>query len=354
MNLYSERFDAQVDGQKTALFTLKNSNGMEASITNYGGKVVSLIVPDKFGNWNDVVLGFSSIEAYLSANEAYFGALIGRYGNRIAQGKFVLNNQEYQLETNNGAHHLHGGKKGFNAVVWNAVQINDTTLELSYLSPDGEEAYPGNLTVKVIYQLTEDNALRIDYEAETDAPTFVNLTHHSFFNLAGEASGNIHHHILTIHANSYTPVDVGLIPTGEILPVKGTSFDFTNPKAIGKDIESDDFQLQLGNGYDHNFVLNGIIKNEEGLQLAASVVEPDSGRKMEVWTTEPGIQLYSGNFLQGKDIGKSGKAYDFRTAFCLETQHFPDSPNQASFPPTLLLPGQIFKSTTLYQFSISE
>jgi aldose 1-epimerase len=344
-------FNMTLNGQDIQIFRLTNANGLIADITNYGGKVVRLMVPDRNGKLEDVVLGFDDIEGYLNAKEPYFGALIGRYGNRIAKGKFSLNGKEYILATNNGENHLHGGKKGFNAVVWNARQIDEQTLELDYLSTDGEEGYPGNLQVKVVYQLTNDNDLLITYSASTDAPTVVNLTHHSFFNLSGNLSESIHDNILTIHADEYTPVDNGLIPTGEIAPVEGTPFDFRKPNPIGKDIDIDHGQLTFGRGYDHNFVLSGQPSDDKGMKLAAAVVEPVSGRTMEVWTTEPGLQFYSGNFLNGQDTGKGGIAYLFRSAFCLETQHFPDSPNQSHFPSTVLLPGKTWVSKTRYHFN---
>lgn len=354
-NAFSERdqkdFNMMLNGQDIQIFRLTNANGLSADITNYGGKVVRLMVPDRNGKSEDIVLGFDNIEGYLNAKEPYFGALIGRYGNRIAKGKFSLNGKEYILAINNGENHLHGGKKGFNAVVWNARQIDEQTLELDYLSPDGEEGYPGNLQVKVVYQLTDENDLLITYSASTDAPTVVNLTHHSFFNLSGLPNQNIHDHILTIYADEYTPVDEGLIPTGEITPVEGTPFDFRKAKPIGKDIGADHEQLTFGKGYDHNFVLSGQQTDDKGMKLAAAVVEPVSGRAMEVWTTEPGLQFYSGNFLNQQDTGKGGIAYPFRSAFCLETQHFPDSPNQAHFPSTVLLPGKTWMSKTRYHFS---
>lgn len=357
-------FETTIDGKKTSLFTLRNKNGMEASITNYGGKVVSLLVPDRNGKMADVVLGFSSIQEYLKAKEPYFGALIGRYGNRIAKGSCIVDGQVLKLATNNGENHLHGGKVGFNAVVWDAKQINAQTLELTYLSKDGEEGYPGNLRVKVIYELTDSNELKISYEATTDKTTIVNLTHHSFFNLHGEGNGTINDHLLMINADNYTPVGEGLIPKGKIAKVEGP-FDFRKAKAIGQDlydfsnpVNSDghavDFisgekkQLEFANGYDHNFVLKHI---SSGLCQAARVEEPISGRVMEVWTTEPGLQFYGGNFLNGADVGKSGKPYLFRSAFCLETQHFPDSPNHSNFPSTVLRPGETYHSLCIYRFS---
>ena len=346
-------FETTIDGKKTALFILKNKNGMEAAITNYGGKVVSLTAPDKDGNFADVVLGFSGIKGYLDAKEVYFGALIGRYGNRIAKGKFTLDGQQYTLAVNNGANHLHGGKKGFNAVVWDAVQTDGHTLELSYLSADGEEGYPGNLKVKVVYQLTDSNELKVEYTATTDKNTVVNLTHHSFFNLAGEGNASINDHVLMINADKYTPVDAGLIPTGELVPVAGTPFDFRVAKAITKNIFVPNTQLEYGRGYDHNFVLIKSTVNAAGLSLAAQISEPISGRTMQVWTNEPGLQFYGGNFLNGADVGKSGKPYLFRTAFCLETQHFPDSPNQRNFPSTVLKPGETYHSVCIYKFGVN-
>jgi aldose 1-epimerase len=345
-------FFSVVDGKQVQLFTLKNRDGLHADITNYGGKVVALFVPDRDGEFSDIVQGFDDINGYLNAKESYFGALIGRYGNRIAHGKFSLDGREYTLATNNGTHHLHGGPKGFHAVVWEGLQKDDQTLELSYLSPDGEEGYPGNLRVKVVYQLTEDNVLRINYEAETDAATAINLTHHSFFNLSGDLGSSINNHILNIYADAYTPVDEGLIPTGVIEPVDNTPFDFRRPKTIGKDLETEHPQLLFGKGYDHNFVLSKKNSSVDGLRQAARVSEPQSGRLMDVWTSEPGLQFYGGNFLKGEDIGKGGIAYPFRSAFCLETQHFPDSPNQPTFPSTLLRPGEVYKSTTEYRFDI--
>jgi aldose 1-epimerase len=331
------------------VYTLVNNNGASAQITNYGGIVLSLNVPDRAGNLGDVVLGFDTLEEYVAGN-IYFGALIGRYGNRIAHGKFRLNGVEYTLAQNNGPNSLHGGLKGFDRVLWNARLFDSPdgpALELTYLSPDGEEGYPGNLTVRVIYTFTHDNALKLDYTATTDQDTVVNLTHHSFFNLAG--TGDILDHILTINADRFTPVDETLIPTGELRPVAGTPFDFTRPTPIGLRIDQADEQLACGLGYDHNWVLN----NSDGsLALAARVLEPGSGRVMEVYTTEPGLQFYSGNFLDGSVTGKGGQAYQQRTGFCLETQHFPDSPHQPHFPSTVLKAGQTYTSTTLYKFSV--
>ena len=345
-------FDTLIDGERVNLYFLKNSQGLEAAITNYGGKVVSLLVPDKNGKVADVVLGFSNIKDYLSPGAPYFGALIGRYGNRIANGSCTLNGDKLQLTVNNGVNHLHGGTKGFNAVVWKANRVDGQTLELSYLSKDGEQGYPGNLEVKVVYALTDSNELRITYEATTDKPTYVNLTHHSFFNLQGEGNGNIGSHRMLINADAFTPVGEGLIPTGQILPVAGTAFDFRNGKAIENDLYLNDEQLSFGKGYDHNFVLNQpSAPSTKSLHFAARVEEPLSGRVMEVWTNEPGLQFYGGNFLNGNSIGKSGKPYLYRSAFCLETQHFPDSPNHPEFPSTLLNPAEVYRSTCIYKFS---
>jgi aldose 1-epimerase len=342
-------FGGELDGKKVELFTLKNATGVVTQITNYGGRVVNLFVPDKDGNFEDIVLGYSSLNGYLGSNEIYYGTLIGRYGNRIANGKFMLNDSVYTLATNNGPNHLHGGIKGFNNVVWDAVQQDDRTLLLSYLSVDGEEGYPGNLQVNVTYELTDDNELKIQYWATTDKPTHVNLTHHSFFNLKGAGNGEVNDHQLMLNADYYTPVDEGLIPTGEITPVQGTPFDFRSLTVIGERIEQDDQQLVYGLGYDHNWVLNAA---SEGLTLAAKVVEPASRRKMEVYTNEPAIQFYGGNFLNGSDIGKYGKTYAYRGAFCLETQHYPDSPNQPAFPSTLLNPGEEYYSVCVYKFGV--
>ena len=342
-------FDTSINGKKTTLYFLKNKNGLIATITNYGGKVVSLLVPDRSGKLADIVLGFSNIQDYLKGGP-YFGALIGRYGNRIANGHFTIDGKPYQLATNNGDNHLHGGKVGFNAVVWDAKQTGPHSLELTYLSPDGEEGYPGNLHVTVIYDLTDSNELMISYHANTDKPTIVNLTHHSYFNLQGEGNGTINDHILTIHSDRYTPVDEGLIPTGELAKVAGTPFDFRTPKAIGRDLYTPNEQLDKAKGYDHNFIIARNYPDSRNLVLAATVEEPISGRVMEVWTTEMGMQFYGGNFLTGKDVGKSGKPYLFRSAFCLEAQHFPDAPNQPNFPSTILRPGETFHSLCIYKF----
>ncbi|MBE7555755.1 MAG: galactose mutarotase [Anaerolineales bacterium] len=331
------------------IFTLTNKNGVSTKITNYGGIVMSLNVPDKTGQFGDVVLGFDTVEAYLKPHP-YFGALIGRYGNRIANGKFTLEGKDYSLAQNDGPNSLHGGLKGFDKVIWDAKPVDTpdgSALELTYLSKDGEEGYPGNLLVKVIYTLTHDDALRIDYTATSDETTVINLTHHSYFNLAGAGNGDILDHDVLLNAARFTPVNETLIPTGELRPVSGTPFDFTQPAKIGLRINQDDQQLKFGLGYDHNWVLNSA---DGGLALAAHVSEPGSGRIMEVWTTEPGIQFYSGNFLDGSNVGKGGKIYQHRYGFCLETQHFPDSPNQPNFPSTVLKASQTYTSTTVYKF----
>ena len=342
-------FGTTKDGKPVEIYTLTNSRGSEATIITYGGAVVSLKVPDKQGKVGDVVLGFDSIASY-EKHTAYFGALIGRYGNRIAKGKFTLDKHEYTLATNNGENHLHGGVKGFDKVVWTAKSSTDkkgANLELTYLSADGEEGYPGNLNVKVVYTLTEDNQLKIVYSATTDKTTVVNLTHHSYFNLAG--SGDILKHQLMLKADRYTPTDKRSIPTGELASVAGTPFDFRKETAIGARIDQDDEQLKFGRGYDHNFVLT---RKGKGVELAARVYEPTSGRVMDVLTTEPGIQFYSGNFLDGSIPGKGGKSYPFRSGFCLETQHYPDSPNRPNCPSTTLKPGQKYTQTTIYAFSV--
>ncbi len=344
-------FSDVLNGKQVKLYTLENKNGVAAQITNYGGRVVSLWVPDKKGNFADIVTGYETLDGYLNSNEIYFGALIGRYGNRIAKGKFVINDTIYSLVQNNGKNHLHGGRKGFNDVIWDALQPDGQTLVLTYLSPHLEEAYPGNLSVKVQYQLTDNDELKIEYWASTDRVTYINLTHHSFFNLKGDGSGTINDHVLQINADYYTPVDKELIPTGEIATVEGTPMDFRNPVAIGKRVNDDFEQLKFGEGYDHNWVLN---RSQSGLNFAARVTEPASGRTLEVYTNEPGLQFYGGNFLNGKDIGKKGRVYTHRSSFCLETQHFPDSPNQPDFPSAMLSPGEEYYSICVYKFGVIE
>ncbi len=343
-------FQQMMDGKKTDLYILKNKNNMQAAITNYGGRLVSLLVPDKDNKMVDVSIGFDSVQQYKTSTEPYFGATIGRYGNRIAKGKFSLDGKQYSLFTNNGPNTLHGGKKGFQYVVWDAKEIGDSILELSYLSKDMEEGYPGNLQVKVIYQLTDSNELKIGYEATTDKKTVVNLTNHAFFNLNG--SGTINKHVLFINADNYTPVDSTLIPTGKIEPVSNTPFDFRTATAIGKNVDANDEQIKNGKGYDHNFVLN---KNTaSGLNHAATITADKTNIVMEVYTQEPGIQFYGGNFMQSKNTMKGGAQDDFRTAFCLETQHFPDSPNQPGFPSTVLEPGKVYSTSSVYRFSVKK
>lgn len=344
-------FDKTIEGNTVTLFGLVNNNGMLTEITNYGGRVVSLWVPDKDDKYTDIVLGYDSLNGYLSSNEGYYGAIIGRYANRIAKGRFSLNNVEYTLAINNGENHLHGGKNGFNNVVWEAKLIDNSTLELTYNSADGEEGFPGNLNIKVVYQLTDENELKVEYWATTDKSTPVNLTHHSFFNLHGDGRGSINDHIVQINANNYTPVNKSLIPTGTLAAVKGTPMDFRIPKAIGRDLDKASAQLEYGNGYDLNWILN---QNPKGLNFAARVEEPATGRVMEVYTNEPGMQFYGGNFLNGSDIGKNNRPYKSQEALCLETQHYPDSPNQASFPNTILNPGEEYYSVCIYKFSITE
>ena len=340
-------FERTIDGKKTELFILKNKNGAEAAITNYGAHLISLLVPDKDGKITDVVLGFDDIEGFQKAAGAYYGATIGRYGNRLAKGKFTLDGKEYTLFTNNGPNTLHGGKKGFDSMVWDAKQTDSATVELSYLSKDMEEGFPGNLKVKVIYTLTDDNALKISYEATTDKTTVVNLTNHAYFNLNGQGTGSVLEHSVKIDADAYTPVDSTLIPIGKIEPVKGTPFDFTAAATIGSRIEQDNIQLKDGKGYDHNYVLN---KHDISTPIA-TVVGDKSGIKMEVFTEEPGMQFYTGNFMNGTNTLKGGAKDEHRTAFAMETQHYPDSPNQPAFPSTVLKPGAVYKTVTIYKFS---
>lgn len=343
-------FQDTIDGEVTDLFVLKNNNGMSVSITNYGGRIVSLIVPGRDGKPTDVVVGMKSLKEYKNSTEPYFGALIGRVGNRIANGKFVLDGTEYSLDTNNGPNCLHGGYKGFQYVVWDVINVNDSTLLLSYSSKDGEQGLPGNLKVEVEYMITSANELTINYQGITDKATPVNLTNHAFFNLNGEGKGTILNHLLEIKASSFTPVDSTLIPTGEIASLDGTVFDFRKPTPIGQRIQQEDEQLAYGLGYDHNYALD---KKENGaFSLAAKVIGDISGVVMEVHTTEPGLQFYSGNFMQSKNTFKSGVKDEFRTAFCLETQHFPNAVNQPNFPSIIKSPNTVFKSTSVYAFSV--
>lgn len=348
-----EPFGTTTDGKPVEIYTLRNANGVEARVTNYGGIIVSLKVPDRNGKLDDVVLGYDSISGYLKESP-YFGALIGRYGNRIAKGHFTLDGQTYTLPINNAPNSLHGGLKGFDKVVWHAEPFDSTGkrgLVFTYTSADGEEGYPGTLQARVTYTLNDDNELIFDYHATTDKATPVNLTQHSYFNLAGAGKGDILKEVVTIDADRFTPIDSTLIPTGELRPVEGTPFDFRTPTPIGARIEQQDQQLLFGHGYDHNFVLNKPA-SATGPTFAARAVDPGSGRVMEVSTTEPGLQFYSGNFLDGTLIGKGGVAYQHRYGFAMETQHFPDSPNQPSFPSTILRPGDEYNSRTIYKFSV--
>lgn len=343
MEVKKKSFGRLPDGQEVEIYTLTNANALKARLMTYGATLVSLEVPDRNGNLADITLGHDSLEGYLRASP-YFGCVVGRYGNRIAKGRFTLNGVKYELATNDGQNHLHGGIKGFDKVVWKAEPVQEeggVGIKFEYLSKDGEEGYPGNLSCTVIYKLTNNNELKIIYEAATDKATPVNLTHHSYFNLAGQGEGDILGHELMLNANYYTPVDEGLIPTGEIRSTKGTPWDFTKPKAIGAEI------AKVKGGYDHNFVLN----SEEGeLTLAARLLHPGSGRTMEIYTKEPGIQFYSGNFLDGSITGKSGKVYRKHYGLCLETQHFPDSPNKPNFPSAILNPNETYKSLTVHKF----
>ncbi len=347
----AKNFQTTIDGKQTNLYVLKNGN-MQVAITNYGARIVSIIVPDKNGNPTDVAVGYDAVQPYAEGGDTYFGAIVGRYGNRIAKGKFKLDGKEYTLATNNGANHLHGGNKGFSREVWDAQQPNDSTLVLNYISKDGEEGYPGNLNAKVTYTVLSNDELKIDYEATTDKNTVLNLTNHTYFNLNGQGSGTINNHSVMINASTYTPVDSTLIPTGKLEPVKGTPLDFTTPTAIGARVnDSSNQQIKFGHGYDHNFVLNtkGNITAK-----AAEVTGDESGIVMDVYTLQPGLQFYVGNFMDGSHTIKGGRKDDYRTAFCMETQHYPDSPNQPNFPSTELKPGQQYKTSTIYAFSVKK
>ena len=340
---FTERPFGTAEGQQITEYTITNPSGIQVSIMNYGGTVTKLLTPDKNGKLGDVVLGYDTLGGFLQTGNPYFNALIGRYGNRIAAGKFTLDGQAYTLAGNNNGNSLHGGNKGYDKVVWTAKKLSDSSLQLNYLSKAGEEGYPGNLNVQVVYTLTPDNGLKLDYTATTDKATPVNLTSHCYFNLSAGADSTILNHQLEIAADKYTPVNAQLIPTGKIEDVKGGPMDFTKAKTVGKDI------AQVEGGYDHNWVLN---KSGNNLERVASLYEPNSGRFMEVLTTEPGLQFYSGNFLDGTLTNtKGGKKYIKHAALCLETQHFPDSPNQPSFPNTILKPGETYRQTTVYKFS---
>lgn len=349
MEIEKEPFGVTEEGTPVHLYTLTNANNAEAKITNYGGIVVSLSVQDRDGALDDIVLGYDTLGEYID-DDNYFGCIVGRYANRIAGGRFSLDGVEHVLARNDGDSHLHGGEKGFNKVPWEADEIRESNavgLELAYVSRDGEEGYPGNLTVRVVYLLTNDNELRIEYTATTDRDTVVNLSHHSYFNLAGAGSGDVLGHVVMIDADLFTPVDRGLIPTGELKGVAGTPIDFTEPVEIGARIGQDDEQLVFGGGYDHNWVLN---KGDGPMGLAARVHEPGSGRVMEVYTTEPGVQFYTGNQLEGV-VGKAGSVYGRHGGFCLEAQRFPDSPNKPQFPSTILRARDRYTQTTIYRFS---
>jgi len=346
-------FEKTIHGKKTDLYYLKNKKGMKVAITNYGGRVVGILAPDRNGKMADVALGFGSINGYLkhykNNNVYYFGAIIGRFANRIAGGTFKLNGKTYHLPKNDGPNSLHGGNKGFFMRIWHAEKLNDRNLLLTYDSKDGEEGYPGNLKVQVLYTLTQDNALRIEYTAVTNKETVINLTNHTYFNLHGAGSGKITNEIMMINGNKYTPIDSTEIPTGKIASVKGTPFDFTTPKKIGKNINEKNQQLKYAKGYDDNWILNK--SKPYKLSLAARAYDPASGRELEVYTTQPGVQFYSGNFLDGVK-GKYGKKYTYRSAFTLETQHYPDSPNHPNFPSTVLKPNHIFHSITIDKFTV--
>ena len=345
------KFQTVVNYAQTGLYTLKNKAGMEVCITNFGGRIVSIMVPDKNGEMKDVVLGFDSIADYINV-PSDFGASIGRYANRINQGKMVLDGDTIQLPKNNFGHCLHGGPKGWQYQVYEANPIDETTLELTRFSPDGDANFPGNLTAKVLFKLTDDNAIDIKYSATTDKKTVINMTNHSYFNLSGNPSKAATDHILYVNADNYTPVDRTYMTTGEIVPVKDTPMDFTTPKAVGRDITNFDFiQLKYGNGYDHNWVLN---TNGDVKQLAAKLTSPESGISLEVYTDEPGIQVYTGNFLDGTVKGKKGIVYNQRASVCLETQHYPDSPNKPQWPSVILEPGQTYNSECIFKFSVEK
>ncbi len=346
--MQAKDFEKTVDGKPVRLFTLVNSSGAEMSVINYGAKIVSLLVPDKTGKLVDVVMGKSCIDDYLDDREPFFGAICGRTANRIANGRFTLDGVEYQLAINNGPNSLHGGLKGFYAVVWDAEQTDKQTLELSYLSKDGEEGFPGNLHVNVTYKWTDENSLDIEYKSITDKTTILNLTNHSYFNLSGEGDPSILDHELQINADMFLPVNEVSIPLGKPAEVENTPFDFRSPHTIGERIEVENTQLHYGKGYDHNFIVN---KTDEKLTFAAKAISPKTGIVMEIHTTEPGIQLYTGNFMDGSFMAKNGHRYPFRSAFCLETQHYPDSIHQPDYPSIVLHPGEIFESRTVYRFS---
>ena len=349
MQLQAEDFDTIIDNKKVGLYWIQGDS-MKAAFTNYGGRIIGLWVPDKNGEMTDVAVGMSSAEAFANSTEPYFGATIGRVGNRIAKGKFKVEGKEYNIPLNNGENALHGGKKGFQYVVWDIEQPDEKTIVLNYTSPDMEEGFPGNLKVKVTYSIEDNETLKMEYEATTDKKTPVNLTNHAFFNLNGEGSGSILNHRVKFYADKFTPVNEELIPTGEFKNVKNTPFDFTGFHSIGERIKAENEQLKFGKGYDHNFVLNNT--KALGMNHAATVIGDQSGIQMDVYTEEPGIQFYSGNFMEGKNEFKSGAKDDHRTAFALETQQFPDAPNQKDFPSIMLAPGEDYHTVSLYRFSI--
>ncbi|MBS1744703.1 MAG: galactose mutarotase [Bacteroidetes bacterium] len=343
-----KNFESTIDNKPTALYILKNGN-MQVMVTNYGARIVSIIVPDKNGKPTDVAVGYAAIKPYTEGADTYFGAIVGRYGNRIAKGKFNLDGKTYSLATNDGPNHLHGGKKGFSRQVWDANQTSDSSITLTYISGDGEEGYPGTLTSKVTYTVNNNDRLKIEYAATTTSPTILNLTNHTYFNLNGEGSGTVNNHLFMINATTFTPIDSTFIPIGKLEAVKGTPFDFTTSKSLSATVnDTANRQIKNGKGYDHNFVLNtkGNIH-----QIAAEVSGDQSGIVMDVYTTQPGLQFYGGNFMDGSHNLKYGKKDDYRTAFCMETQHYPDSPNEPGFPSTVLKPGETFSSETIYAFS---
>lgn len=347
----ARNFESTIDGKQVALYTLKSETGMTMQVTNFGGHVVSLWTPDKNGTMGDVVLGHNTLKEYVDfQGERFIGCVVGRYANRIAKGEFTIDSITYHVPLNNNGQSLHGGLKGLDQVVWDVDSVGTDMIQLSILSPDGAEGYPGNLKVTMTYALTPDNEFKITYRATTDKPTVVNLSHHGFFNLKGECAGTINDHLLTINADYITPVDSVLIPTGELMPVAGTPFDFNQPTAIGDRVNDDNEQLRCGNGYDHNWVLRRSTDND--VELAATVYEPTSGRVMEVYTNQPGLQFYGGNFFDGNGIGKCGDTFKYREAIALETQKFPDGPNQPQFPSVRLNPDEEYYHVCIYKFSV--
>ncbi|WP_163379238.1 aldose epimerase family protein [Cyclobacterium sp. SYSU L10401] len=347
------KFEKTIDGKPVKLYRLHNKNGMEMTVTNFGARVVELFAPDKNGNFEDVVLGYDNLEDYINHPGSYYGAPIGRYGNRIADAKFTLDGETYELEANNGPNNLHGWPGGYHIVVWEVIEATDQKLAMKYVSADGHGGFPGELTIFMNYFLTDENEFKITYEATTNKPTIVNLTHHSFFNLNGHGEGDVTNHMLELDADKFTPVNEVLIPLGELRPVAGTPMDFTSPHLIGERIDADYEQLQKGGGYDHNWVINREEGNKD-TKLVASVWVPENGRKMEVFTDQPGVQVYTGNFMDGTSPSKGDKTYGKRGAICLETQHFPDSPNQPQFPSVTLRPGENYTHECVYKFSVNE